>query len=70
MNAKARPGSARGLRNQEREDARYNALRGMGMPALDARLIARVLEYRVVSHEILGGVTEIIIDEPVSADKA
>jgi hypothetical protein len=61
MNAKVRPD--KGVRNQEREDARYNALRGMGMPALDAQLIARFLEYRVVCHEMLGGDTKLIIDE-------
>jgi hypothetical protein len=68
MKAKVRPD--KGVRNQEREDARYNALRGMGVPALDARVIARVLEYRVVCHEILGGDTKLIIDEVASADKA
>jgi hypothetical protein len=50
-----------GLR-RERIDARFYALRSFGFSALDARDVSKILEYRCVCHERLGGVTVIYSD--------
>lgn len=52
------------LLSEERIARRFNALRCLDFDAIDANKISRMLEYRVLCHERLGGVTEIIVDDP------